>query len=101
VSTGYNPVEGNRRASRNGLVSDLPPEIIPQQTDSQLSHRCRPGAQVSTPIGHVRMVSVGVYMLENHTIHRRTGARVLVRVPGGYATLEEFLLDYLVARFSQ
>jgi hypothetical protein len=28
VSTGYNRVEGNRRASRNGLVSDLPPEIL-------------------------------------------------------------------------
>jgi hypothetical protein len=27
VSTGYNRVEGNRRASRNGLVGDLPPEI--------------------------------------------------------------------------
>jgi hypothetical protein len=27
VSTGYNRVEGNRRASRNGLVSDLPPGI--------------------------------------------------------------------------
>jgi hypothetical protein len=26
--TGYNRVEGNRRASRNGLVSDLPPEIL-------------------------------------------------------------------------
>jgi hypothetical protein len=28
ASTGYNRVEGNRRASRNGLVSDLPPEIL-------------------------------------------------------------------------
>jgi hypothetical protein len=27
VSTGYNRVEGNRRASRNGRVSDLPPEL--------------------------------------------------------------------------
>jgi hypothetical protein len=27
VSTGYNHDEGNRRASRNGRVSDLPPEI--------------------------------------------------------------------------
>jgi hypothetical protein len=27
VSTGYNRVEGNRRASRNGRVSHLPPEI--------------------------------------------------------------------------
>jgi hypothetical protein len=26
VSTGYNRAEGNRRASRNDLVSDLPPE---------------------------------------------------------------------------
>jgi hypothetical protein len=28
VSTGYNRVEGNRRASRNGLVSDLPREVL-------------------------------------------------------------------------
>jgi hypothetical protein len=27
VRSGYNRVEGNRRASRNGLVSSLPPEI--------------------------------------------------------------------------
>jgi hypothetical protein len=27
VRTRYNRVEGNRRASRNGRVSDLPPEI--------------------------------------------------------------------------
>jgi hypothetical protein len=27
VSTGYHRVEGNRRASRNGVVSGLPPEI--------------------------------------------------------------------------
>jgi hypothetical protein len=27
LDTGYNPREGNRRASRNGRVSDLPPEI--------------------------------------------------------------------------
>jgi hypothetical protein len=27
VSTGYYPGEGNRRASRNSLVSDLPPEV--------------------------------------------------------------------------
>jgi hypothetical protein len=26
VSTRYNPGEGNRRASRNGRASDLPPE---------------------------------------------------------------------------
>jgi hypothetical protein len=26
LGTGYNPGEGNRRASRNGRVSDLPPE---------------------------------------------------------------------------
>jgi hypothetical protein len=36
VSTGYSRVEGNRRASRNGCVSDLPPECY----DSQLLHRC-------------------------------------------------------------
>jgi hypothetical protein len=34
VSTRYNRVEGNRRASRNGLVSDLPPEN--PHLDSQL-----------------------------------------------------------------
>jgi hypothetical protein len=28
VSKGYNHVEGNRRASRNGRVSDLPPETL-------------------------------------------------------------------------
>jgi hypothetical protein len=27
ASTGCNHVEGNRRASRNGIMSDLPPEI--------------------------------------------------------------------------
>ena len=36
VSTGYNRVEGNLRASRNGLMSDLPPEI--PTYDSQLFH---------------------------------------------------------------
>jgi hypothetical protein len=39
VSTGYNRVEGNRRASRDGLVSDLPPEI-PHVTIRDLLHRC-------------------------------------------------------------
>jgi hypothetical protein len=39
VSTGYNPVEGNRRASRNGRVSDLPPET-PHRHDSPLYRRC-------------------------------------------------------------
>jgi hypothetical protein len=29
LGTGYNRVEGNRRASRNGRASDLPPEIPP------------------------------------------------------------------------
>jgi hypothetical protein len=33
LGTGYNRVDGNRRASRNGLVSDLPPEI-PNANDS-------------------------------------------------------------------
>ena len=37
ASTGYHRCEGNRRASRNGRVSDLPPEI---PSDSQLFHRC-------------------------------------------------------------
>jgi hypothetical protein len=32
VSTGYHRVEGNRRASRNGRVSDLPPETTPHVT---------------------------------------------------------------------
>ena len=35
ASTGYNRVEGNRRASRNDRVSDLPIEI-PHVNDSQL-----------------------------------------------------------------
>ena len=34
VIAGYNRVEGNRRASRTGLVSDLPPET-PHVTDAQ------------------------------------------------------------------
>ena len=38
ASTGYDRVEGNRRASRNGRVGDLP---SPQRHDSQLfSYRC-------------------------------------------------------------
>jgi hypothetical protein len=40
VSTGYNRVEGSQRASRNGLVSDLPPEI-PPVTIRTFLHRCR------------------------------------------------------------
>jgi hypothetical protein len=40
LGMGYNRVEGNRRASRNGVVSDLPPEIL-TLTISQLLHRCR------------------------------------------------------------
>jgi hypothetical protein len=38
LGTGYHRVEGNRRASRNGRVSDLPPET-PIHYDSQLVHR--------------------------------------------------------------
>ena len=38
VSTGYNRVEGNRQASRNGRVSDLPPEI-PNVTIRNFLHR--------------------------------------------------------------
>jgi hypothetical protein len=39
LGTGYPRVEGNRRASRNGLVSDLPPEI-PTVTIRNLFRRC-------------------------------------------------------------
>jgi hypothetical protein len=39
VSTGYNTGEANRRASRNGRVSDLPPEI-PTVTIRFLFHHC-------------------------------------------------------------
>jgi hypothetical protein len=39
LGTGYHRVEGNRRASRNGLVSDLPPEI-PTVTIRNLFRRC-------------------------------------------------------------
>jgi hypothetical protein len=42
LGTGYDRVEGSRRASRNGLVSDLPPEI-PIVTIRQLFHRCTAG----------------------------------------------------------
>ena len=41
VSMGYNRVEGDRRAWRNGRVSDLPPET-PYTSNSQLLHRCAP-----------------------------------------------------------
>jgi hypothetical protein len=41
LGMGYNRVEGNRRASRNGLVSELPPEI-PKVTIRNLLHRCTP-----------------------------------------------------------
>jgi hypothetical protein len=37
LGTGYTRVEGNRRASRNGRVSNPPPEI---HCDSQPFHRC-------------------------------------------------------------
>jgi hypothetical protein len=37
--TRYHRVEGNRRASRNGPVSDLPPEI-PNVTIRNCVHRC-------------------------------------------------------------
>ena len=45
-STWYHRVEGNRRASRNGPVSDLPPRTCAIRNcciavDSQLLHRCR------------------------------------------------------------
>jgi hypothetical protein len=41
VSTGYNRVEGNRRASRNGRVSALPTRK-PYRYESQLFRRCKP-----------------------------------------------------------
>jgi hypothetical protein len=37
--TGYSRVEGNRRASRNGPVSELPPET-PTVRFATLFHRC-------------------------------------------------------------
>jgi hypothetical protein len=37
LGTGYNRVEGNRRASRNSLMSDLPPKT------RNFLHRCMPG----------------------------------------------------------
>jgi hypothetical protein len=43
MSTGDNRVEGNRRTSRNGSVSDLPPET-PHVAIRNLSHRCTPCA---------------------------------------------------------
>jgi hypothetical protein len=47
------------------------------------------------------MVSEGVYLLENNTVHRHADGVVTVRVAGGYAALEDFLFEYLVARFGQ
>jgi hypothetical protein len=47
LGTGYNPAKGNRRAWRNGRVSDLPPEI-PNVTIRNFSisvrHKTRGGA---------------------------------------------------------
>jgi hypothetical protein len=43
----YNRVEVNRRASRNGRVSDLPPEIA-TVSDAHLFHRVY--GQVGTPV---------------------------------------------------
>jgi hypothetical protein len=42
LGTGYNRVERNRRASRNGRVSCSPPRN-PSRYDSQLSRRCTDG----------------------------------------------------------
>jgi hypothetical protein len=38
---GYHRVEGNRRASRNGRVSDLRPPETPNRTIRNFLHRCR------------------------------------------------------------
>jgi hypothetical protein len=38
MSTGYNPGEENRRASRNGRVSDRPPERYDSQLFASLDH---------------------------------------------------------------
>jgi hypothetical protein len=53
--TGYHRVEGNRRASRNGLVCDLPPEILTY--DSQLLRRCQ--VAKGDPCARTRHRSVG------------------------------------------
>jgi hypothetical protein len=54
VSTGYNRVEGNRRASRNGRVSDLPPETPNVAIrDFLIAVRGRPAATTATTVGGV------------------------------------------------
>jgi hypothetical protein len=65
--TGYHRVEGNRRASRNGLVSDCLPN--PYRSDSQLSRRCthRPRTSASAPVS-----DAGAYAV--HTGRGRAGA---------------------------
>jgi hypothetical protein len=50
VSTGYHRVEGNRRASRNGLVSDLPPEITNVSIGNFCIAVCRPVLEGARPL---------------------------------------------------
>jgi hypothetical protein len=44
--TGYHRVEGNRRASRNGRVSDLPPETPNVTTIRNLFHRFKDPTEI-------------------------------------------------------
>jgi hypothetical protein len=55
VSTGYNRVEGNQRASLNGLVSDLPPET-PNVT---IRHFCVAVRPLALSPGLSRAVAAG------------------------------------------
>jgi hypothetical protein len=82
VSTGYHRVEGNRRASRNGRVSDLPPETL----RSVLTSSC--GCVPSSPRTRVPPSSVN-----HHTAHRlsrqqRGGICDQIRPDGTLARLQ-------------
>jgi hypothetical protein len=102
--TGYNRVEGNRRASRNGRVSDLPPELPNVTIRHLVNAPPRAPAQVKVPRGHevdgvvhVRLVGAQrgrraplaerrVELVAQHLLHHRLGVvdavvRVQPRVP--------------------
>jgi hypothetical protein len=92
VSTGYNPVEGDRRASRNGLVSDLPPEIL-NATIRKLIIRC-------TPVdSRGRFYMTMFQAASNAACAKAPGFLVPVRVPLSKAMLSRGHLPILQAIF--
>jgi hypothetical protein len=74
LGTGYHRVEGNRRASRNGLVSDLPPEI-PTVTIRNLFRRCMHADGSPRPPAGA--------LLHRRQEHRRGRAQAGARLPRG------------------